>query len=207
MRPNPNRDADSSPGAHRFPFAPPRGARCESALPAAVFEAAPVRPSRRTLDEALAATALVFLDFVILASPLVVSVLLSVHTDWTHCQLWCTLCAVGDAPRLGRELSSARLAGKRSLRDVAGEAEISAAYLQKLERGQVDEPSPNILRRLAGVLRIDYRRLLELAGYDVPRGRAPQDHLTTRFAGADLTAAEERAVAAFIDHLVAQRER
>lgn len=116
------------------------------------------------------------------------------------------MCAVGDAPRLGRELSSARLAAKRSLRDIAGEAAISAAYLQKLERGHVDEPSPKILRRLAAVLRVEYRRLMELAGYDVPRGRVPQDHLTTRFAGADLTAAEERAVAAFINHLVAQRE-
>ena len=125
---------------------------------------------------------------------------------WTLCQLWYTVCPVGDAPRLGRELSSARLAAKRSLRDVAGEAEISAAYLQKLERGQVDEPSPKILRRLATVLRIEYRRLMELAGYDVPRRRVPQNHLTTRFAGTDLTAAEERAVAAFIDHLVAQRD-
>ncbi len=113
---------------------------------------------------------------------------------------------MGDAPRLGRELSSARLAAKRSLRDVANEAKISSSYLQKLERGQVDEPSPKILRRLAAVLRIDYRRLMELAGYDVPGGRVPKDHLTTRFAGADLTAAEERAVAAFIDHLVAQRQ-
>lgn len=114
---------------------------------------------------------------------------------------------MGDALRLGRELSSARLAAKRSLRNVAGEAEISAAYLQKLERGQVDEPSPNILRRLAAVLRVDYQRLMEFAGYDVPRGRVPQGHLSTRFADADLTAAEERAVAAFIDHLMAQRER
>lgn len=117
---------------------------------------------------------------------------------------------VGDgalnAGGLGRELSSARLAARRSLRDVAGESEISAAYLQKLERGQVEDPSPRILRRLATALRIEYRRLMELAGYDVPRGRPAQHPLTTRFADAGLTEAEERAVAAFIDHLVAQRE-
>jgi len=113
--------------------------------------------------------------------------------------------ATRETDQLARELSSARLAARRSLRDVAGEAGISAAYLQKLERSQVDEPSPKILRRLADVLAIEYKRLMELAGYEVPRGRASASPLATRFAGAALTEAEERAVAAFIDHLVAQR--
>ena len=116
---------------------------------------------------------------------------------------------VGDATaspaRLGRELASARQTTSRSLREVASEAGISAAYLQKLERGQVEEPSPRILQRLASALNLEYRDLMELAGYDVPSGRVRQHPLAARFAGADLTQAEERAVAAFIDHLVAQR--
>ncbi len=112
-----------------------------------------------------------------------------------------------DRGRLGRELFSARQVSGRSLREVAGESEISAAYLQKLERGQVKEPSPTILRRLASALGLDYRKLMELAGYDVRPSRAQPQPLATRFAAADLTEAEERAVAAFIDHLVAQRER
>ena len=112
----------------------------------------------------------------------------------------------GDAKTLGRELASARLAARRSFRDVAGESEISAAYLQKLERGLVEEPSPRILRRLSEALRVDYGRLMQLAGYKIPGSRRPASPLTTRFADARLTEAEERAVAAFIDHLVQQRE-
>ena len=107
--------------------------------------------------------------------------------------------------RLGRELASARQTTGRSLRAVANAAGISAAYLQKLERGHVEEPSPRILQRLAATLNLDYRDLMELAGYDVPAGRGRQHPLAARFSAADLTRAEERAVAAFIDHLVAQR--
>lgn len=129
--------------------------------------------------------------------------------SWTACQLRCTLLPVGNAQgdphRLGRELSSAREQAKRSLRDVAGASEISAAYLQKLERGQVDEPSPRILHRLATQLDVDYRRLMTLAGYELPKRRESPSPLNARFAGASLTETEERAVAAFIDHLVAQR--
>lgn len=113
---------------------------------------------------------------------------------------------VGDPRQLGRELASARERAKRSLRSVAGASEISAAYLQKLERGQVEEPSPRILRRLATELGIDYRRLMGFAGYDVPSARQVANPLTSRLAGASLTETEERAVAAFIEHLVAQRD-
>ena len=112
---------------------------------------------------------------------------------------------VGSPQRLGRELASARQSIGRSLREVAGNADISPAYLQKLERGQVEEPSPKILQRLAAVLPLDYHKLMELAGYDMPTTRPRQDPLPARLAAVDLTQAEERAVAAFIDHLVAQR--
>lgn len=88
---------------------------------------------------------------------------------------------------------------------MAGASDISAAYLQKLERGQVEEPSPRILHRLATQLDVDYRRLMTLAGYEVPRRREAPSPLNARFADASLTEAEEKAVAAFIDHLVAQR--
>ena len=114
--------------------------------------------------------------------------------------------AEGDPARLGRELLSARSAARRSLRNIGTAAEISAAYLQKLERGQVVEPSPRILRRLASVLGIDYQRLMVLAGYEVSPGRRTHNAFDARLADANLTQAEERAVAAFIDHLVSRRE-
>ena len=169
-----------------------------------------MRPSRSTFDAAFAALALVFRDFAMTVSFGRQCTLKCTYL-WISCQLWCTMQAVvdnetGDPNALGRELASARLAARRSLRNVAGESDISAAYLQKLERGQVEDPSPRILRRLSGVLRVDYSRLMHLAGYKLPSNRHRVSPLETRFADARLTEAEERAVAAFIDHLVEQRE-
>lgn len=111
---------------------------------------------------------------------------------------------VSDPTRLGRELAAARAGRGISLREAAASAEISAAYLQKLERSQVAEPSPKILRRLATALDLPYRRLMELAGYELPS--KPSNPFAARLAGASLTVAEERAVSAFVDHLISQRD-
>src|SRR4051812_23125710 len=55
-----------------------------------------------------------------------------------------------------------------SLKGAAEPAGISAAYLQKLERNDVKQPSPHVLHALAEVLDIPYDKLMELAGYVVP---------------------------------------
>ncbi len=113
----------------------------------------------------------------------------------------------GGAVQIGLELFTARRAMARSLRDVSSAAGISAAYLQKLERAQVDEPSPRILRRLAEVLGIGYPRLMELAGYELIVSRqASPDAFSARLASSSLTETEENAVAAFIRHLVDERK-
>jgi len=54
---------------------------------------------------------------------------------------------------------------------VAEPAEISATYLQKLERGEVQDPSPHVLHRLSEQLGLDYAEVMRLAGYVVPSGR------------------------------------
>jgi transcriptional regulator with XRE-family HTH domain len=166
-----------------------------------------VRRSRSTFEAAVAALALVFLVLAMGLSPLVGCVLSSVQGIEEWCQQWCTITTVDDGNRetlLGEELRSARVSASRSLRDVARGAEISAAYLQKLERAQVKEPSPRILRRLSATLGVSYPRLMQVAGYGTPdSGRA--DPLAFRFASTALTEVEERAVAAFVDHLIAQR--
>jgi HTH-type transcriptional regulator, competence development regulator len=110
-----------------------------------------------------------------------------------------------DPVLLGRELETARRSAALSLRQVARSAGISAGYLQKLERGQVGNPSPRILQALARVLSISYRRLMELGGYEAPLESDTAHPLTRRLAAASLTEAEERAVAAFVEHLLAQR--
>lgn len=66
---------------------------------------------------------------------------------------------------LGKELRNLREKKGVSLETVAGPAKISAAYLHKLERGNVASPSPRVLARLAVVLQASYLRLMELAGY------------------------------------------
>lgn len=56
------------------------------------------------------------------------------------------------------------------MRQAAEGAKISAAYLQKLERDQVQSPSPNVLYSLAKELNVSYSELMKLAGYVVPKG-------------------------------------
>ena len=71
---------------------------------------------------------------------------------------------------LGWRLRRAR--ADRSLKSVADEANITAAYLQKLERNNVQKPSPNVLHALGSELKIPYEELMELAGYVAPDGDA-----------------------------------
>lgn len=72
------------------------------------------------------------------------------------------------ADELGDALRRARAMKALSLKAVAAPAEISPTYLQKLERGEVNEPSPHILYRLAEQLDVPYADLMRRAGYVVP---------------------------------------
>lgn len=109
---------------------------------------------------------------------------------------------------LGRELRTVRKLRERSLQGVAGPAKISVAYLQKLENGTVNDPSPRVLRRLAGALEVPYDRLMELAGYLDPGHdqRHPPSPVPQVLAGEELSEAEWMAVAAFVRYLKAQRD-
>jgi transcriptional regulator with XRE-family HTH domain len=69
---------------------------------------------------------------------------------------------------LGTRLRAVRELRGLSLRAAAEPAGISAAYLQKLERGVVESPSPHALHGLAEVLDTSYSDLMALAGYPVP---------------------------------------
>ena len=66
---------------------------------------------------------------------------------------------------LGQELHKLRKQNGATLQTISSGAKISAAYLQKLENGKVNAPSPHVLRRLAEVLEVPYLRLMALAGY------------------------------------------
>lgn len=72
---------------------------------------------------------------------------------------------------LADALRAARAMKGLSLKAVADPAEISATYLQKLERAEVQDPSPHVLHRLSEQLGLDYGDLMRLAGYVVPSSR------------------------------------
>jgi transcriptional regulator with XRE-family HTH domain len=71
----------------------------------------------------------------------------------------------GGPEALGVELRARRGSLGKSLKAIAEPADISVAYLVKLEKGEVAAPSPHVLRRLAETLDIGYLDLMERAGY------------------------------------------
>ena len=72
------------------------------------------------------------------------------------------------AKSLGHEIHRVRQLRGLSLNGAATPAGVSAAYLQKLERDEVESPSPRRLHRLAEVLGVGYADLFQLAGYPLP---------------------------------------
>ena len=108
---------------------------------------------------------------------------------------------------LGQELRNVRRTLGLSLKAAATPAGISATYLQKLETGEVKNPSPNVLHSLSDALSVPYSDLMELAGYVVPdRGEMAANPFEHALLASDLTAEERSAVAAFVGYLRAGRE-
>lgn len=107
------------------------------------------------------------------------------------------------AQELGQRLREVRELRDRSLSDVAAEAGISPAYLQKLEAGGVKQPSPNILHKIGTALRVDYAELMRLADYVVPsngaRPRKRRHELTYALSSEQLTEDEARELARYLD--------
>ncbi len=104
---------------------------------------------------------------------------------------------------LGSRLRQARELRQLSLSAVAKEAEISTAYLQKLEVGDVKAPSPNHLYRLSNVLEIEYSELMRLAGYIVPNETAAaakkrRNELTHAMSSEELTEDEANVLAEYL---------
>lgn len=107
---------------------------------------------------------------------------------------------------LGGTLRQLRdLAGK-SLKAVAVPSKISTAYLQKLERGEVTSPSPNVLHRLAQTLGADYLELMRRAGYVVPGGSKTGNTLAHALSSDNLTDQEAEALITYLQ-IMRERER
>lgn len=64
---------------------------------------------------------------------------------------------------IGAELNRLRVARGLSLRELARQTGVSNPYLSQIERGE-KQPSPRILRALAGALQVSAQHLMEIAG-------------------------------------------
>ncbi len=61
------------------------------------------------------------------------------------------------------------LRGKKSTRQIEILTGVSKSYLSLIERGERDIPSPDVLRKLSGIYKVPYEKLMSLAGYlDAP---------------------------------------
>jgi HTH-type transcriptional regulator, competence development regulator len=103
---------------------------------------------------------------------------------------------------LGARLRQVRERKELSISVVAKKAGISTAYLQKLEVGDVQHPSPRVLHSLAGVLQIDYAELMRLADYVVPNqenGRRRRNELTHALSSEKLTEEEAEMLAEYLN--------
>lgn len=72
------------------------------------------------------------------------------------------------APSLGGVLRQAREVRGQSAIDTARAADISPAYLSRLENDAVKKPSPHVLHQLSEALAVPYAELMHLSGYRVP---------------------------------------
>lgn len=112
---------------------------------------------------------------------------------------------------LGKKLRRARDRKSIPLSTAATAADISTAYLQKLESGGVKQPSPNILFQLAGALELDYAELMRLAGYVVPNlpdsTSRRRNELTHALSSDELTEDEAEELAKYLDWYRHSRQR
>lgn len=102
---------------------------------------------------------------------------------------------------LGARLRELRTSSGRSLREVAGRAGINHGYLSQLERGEVVEPAPSTLHRLADAYEVPFTVLMQWAGYveATENDLTPGQAIALSFLGDNPTEEELRAVRAVID--------
>ncbi|HZI58591.1 MAG TPA: helix-turn-helix transcriptional regulator [Verrucomicrobiae bacterium] len=106
---------------------------------------------------------------------------------------------------LAKHLAAVRKRSSLSLRAVEASTGISNAYLSQLENGKIQEPSPNLLHKLAELYREDYRKLLELAGYPVPSTTSGVNSQLAARLG-NTTKEEENALVEYLDFLRSRRK-
>jgi transcriptional regulator with XRE-family HTH domain len=104
-------------------------------------------------------------------------------------------------PRLGHLLREVREARDWSLRDVAGRAGINHGYLSQLERGDIAEPGPSMLHKVAKGYDIPFSVVMEWSGYIEPAGKelTPNQALALSYLGENPSDEDLAAVRAVLD--------
>lgn len=111
---------------------------------------------------------------------------------------------------LGSELARIRQLRGTSLKGVGDAAGMSPTYLQRLERDEITNPSPNKLHALGEALDVPYVELMKLAGYVVPREGVPVSESLSRGPLAHALFSEnltDEEIAALTEYLAFRRSR
>jgi transcriptional regulator with XRE-family HTH domain len=107
---------------------------------------------------------------------------------------------------LGPCLKRSRKERGLTLRAVEEKTGVSNAYLSQLENQRINNPSPQILNRLADCYDISYDRLMELAGYPVPKKQIHGLAFRRESGFDDLTREEKENVTEYIQFLRSRRK-
>src|SRR2546425_7099510 len=103
--------------------------------------------------------------------------------------------------KLGDHLREVRESHNWSLRDVAVRAKINHGYLSQLERGEIAEPGPSMLHKVAHGYGVPFYAVMEWSGYIEPAGKelTPNQALALSYLGPNPSEEELRAVRAVLD--------
>jgi transcriptional regulator with XRE-family HTH domain len=121
-------------------------------------------------------------------------------------------CDNGRVPRehhssLGERLRKLRESRGWSLREVAAKATVNHGYLSQLERGDVAEPSPSMLHKIAAGYDVPFPMLMEWAGYIDSPGRdlTPNQAVALSYLGDDISDEELDAIRAVLEAIRSRR--
>ncbi|MHB8464800.1 MAG: helix-turn-helix domain-containing protein [Acidimicrobiales bacterium] len=108
------------------------------------------------------------------------------------------------AHQVGEFIREARDRLAMSLRDLASRCGVHATTIRKIEQGQIAQPSPQVLQRIARAIGCDYEDLAALAGVSLPEGLPTLPvYLRTKY---ELSQDEIRQVDGYVRYLREQHE-
>jgi transcriptional regulator with XRE-family HTH domain len=105
-----------------------------------------------------------------------------------------------DGGKLGARLRELRQKKDLGLREVASIADVNHGYLSQLERGEVSQPAPQILHKLAKGYGVPFAVLMDWAGY-IETGLSPNQERALSYLGEDVSDDELAVLQAVLDAL------